>query len=251
MKQMKFLAITFILLMGVAVTSCIDSDNGQSWDYADFMTITESYMGIGIVMKSDVTGYTFIPDNPSALQLQQSSSTPSYPERAMVYCKFKEGETLVEGKTKYNVTIVGCGAILPVRDFCDHDTLTWEEGTPIIDIDGQNVWGANGYVNVTFSFNYTNGLTFNHFDMYPVKVEDNVLYVKFHENVEKTNNYGEQQSAIMSFRLPSLHDLKYKYDLPELEPIGSTNDSINMKIIATGSSDSPIERGPIKVKINN
>lgn len=248
MKQMKFLAITFILLMGVAVTSCIDSDNEQSWDHAEFMTITESYLGTGIVMKGDASGYTFIPDNPSALQLQGTSTT-SYPERARVYCKFKEGEVVAEGKTKYNVTIVGCDIILPVRDFCNPDTLKWKEGAPIIGIDEQNVWGANGFINLGFIFNYTNGLTYNHFDMYPVKVEDNVLYVKFHENVEKTNSYGEQKNGLMSFRLPSLHDLRYAF--PDLQPVGSTNDSINLKIIATGSNDTSIEKGPIKVKVNN
>ena len=135
MKQMKFFALVLTFLMGVSLTSCFDSGSSNSYDGTAFVTVYQSYLSNGVVLKTD-DGYTLTPTNPSALLL---SDGKSYPERALVYYKFAEGEKFVQGKTSYNVSVEG-GMGIEVKSFNNKpDTIkndynnVFPEGHTIID----------------------------------------------------------------------------------------------------------------------
>src|SRR5574344_1121943 len=112
MKQMKFLALVLTFLLGVSLTSCFDSGSSNSYDGTAFVTVYQSSLSNGVVLKTD-DGYTLTPSNPSALLL---SDGISYPERALVYYKFANGEEFVQGKTSYNVSVEG-GMGIEVKSF--------------------------------------------------------------------------------------------------------------------------------------
>lgn len=55
MKQMKFLAIAFTLLMSVAFTSCMDSGTNSNPQGAAIVEVVDSYMGFTTMKTGDIT----------------------------------------------------------------------------------------------------------------------------------------------------------------------------------------------------
>ena len=213
MKQMKFFALVLTFLMGVSLTSCFDSGSSNSYDGTAFVTVHQSYLSNGVVLKTD-DGYTLTPTNPSALLL---SDGKSYPERALVYYKFAEGEKFVQGKTSYNVSVEG-GMGIEVKSF-NNKPDTIKNDYNVLEIAPGY---GNGYVTVGVRFNY--GGTFG-FDFIKQKVGNDTLYVKFNYSEGGTSGYNIGTSYV-SLKLPSY-----------IEDIQPKNDSIWVKVSAKGPND--------------
>lgn len=214
MKQMKFFALVLTFLMGVSLTSCFDSGSSNSYDGTAFVTVYQSYLSNGVVLKTD-DGYTLTPTNPSALLL---SDGKSYPERALVYYKFAEGEKFVQGKTSYNVSVEG-GMGIEVKSFNNKpDTIKNDYNIIAMDL-----WHANGYVTVASNFYYGGTVGF---DFIQQKVGNDTLYVKFNYSKGGNAGYNNSGTTYVSLKLPSY-----------IEDIQPKNDSIWVKVSAKGPND--------------
>lgn len=250
MKQMKFLAITFILLMGVAVTSCMDSDNGDSADTVTYVTVLDNSIYGGVTLLTD-DGYYLVPTNSEVLKV----SSTEYAKRALVGVKWNEGVVFDRDRTKkYGMSIVAPLMGLPAKTYCNApDTI--KNSYPIVNLDENSLWGANGsYLTVGFTFNYQNSTAIS-FDLFPYEAEGDKLTMKLCQSVGSKNAY-DSQDYIMSFELPSSYTINELLQRNEgIQGIKGgeltvpANDTISVKIIADGTNSSAIETKYVKMKI--
>lgn len=71
MKQLKFLMVALTLLMGIAFTSCLNSDDGE-YDDIYGMVLVNNYMGL--LSFEDAAGNTYQPTSASVTQFEANSS---------------------------------------------------------------------------------------------------------------------------------------------------------------------------------
>lgn len=249
MKQMKFLAITLILLMGVAFTSCIDSDGGDSYDTATYVTVLDNSIYGGVTLLTD-DGYTLLPSNPEVLKI----TATDYVKRAVVGVKWAEGVVFDHDRNKrYKVDIVAREG-LPSKTYCSlPDTI--KNSYPIVSLGEKTLWGANGnYLTFSFTFNYESQSPVV-FDLFPYKAEGDKLTMKLCQSVGAKNAYNSQD-YMMSFELPSSNTINELLEhnigtqgIEGGELVVPANDSILVKIIAEGSNSSQLETDFVKVRI--
>lgn len=152
MKQVKFLALALVVLMGVSFTSCMDSNGGSSYDGDAFVTVYQEFMSSAVTLKGD-DGITYIPTNPSMLM----DDDGNYVTRAYIYYVFAAGEQKAEGKTSYNITIKG-GMGLAVADL----TLRPDTIKNSFEIRDFAAWGSTtGYMTTGINANYVTGAYLN------------------------------------------------------------------------------------------
>lgn len=250
MKQMKFLAITFILLMGVAVTSCMDSDNGDSADTVTYVTVLDNSIYGGVTLLTD-DGYYLVPTNSEVLKV----STTEYAKRVLVGVKWSEGVVFDGDRNKkYGMSIVAPLMGIPAKTYCNApDTI--ENSYPIVGLNDNSLWGANGnYLTVGFTFNYQNSSAIS-FDLLPYAAEGDKLTMKLCQSVGSKNAY-DSQDYLMSFELPSSRTinelLQHNEGIQGIkggELTVPANDTISVKIIADGTSSSELETKYVKMKI--
>jgi hypothetical protein len=250
MKQVKFFMIAAAIFVGITFDSCLNSENENAWDGYDYVTIEESAWGGYITLLGDFSGCTFIPSNPSLLQ----SQTNEYPERARIFYKLAKDEVITEGKTEYKIEIVSCDLLLPVKDFSRTEDTGGPTPTPLIQLDAQNTWAVNDYINIGFTFHTNGKTTVQNFDLFAESVESNTLHVKLnHSEEDVVANYESQ--GLISFRIPSFTRLSEIYSSLDLSniliPFGENKDSIYIKVTAEGDNNRTLELNPIRVKIRN
>jgi hypothetical protein len=247
MKQVKLFVIAVAIFVGITFDSCINSENENVWDGYDYVTIIEEgALGGYITLVGDFSGCTFIPSNPSFLQLQ----TNEYPKRARVFYKLAKDQVIVEGKTEYNIEIVSCDLLLPVKDFSRTGNISGLPTTPLIQLDAQNTWAANDYINIGFTFHTDGKTTVQNFDLFAEKAEDNTLYVKLNHSENVVASY--EGIGLISLPIPPFIQLSELYPSLDLSntliPFGENKDSIYIKVTADGNNR-VLELNPIKVKI--
>ena len=71
MKQLKFLMVALTLLMGIAFTSCLNSDDGE-YDDIYGMVLVNNYMGL--LSFEDAAGNTYQPTSASVTHFVANSS---------------------------------------------------------------------------------------------------------------------------------------------------------------------------------
>lgn len=250
MKQLKFLAITFILLMGVAVTSCMDSNNGESADTVTYVTVLDNSFYGGVTLLTD-DGYYLVPTNSEVLKV----STTEYVKRALVGVKWSEGVVFDRDKNKkYSMSIVAPLMGVPAKTYCNApDTI--ENSYPIVSLDENSLWGANGsYLTLGFTFNYQRATAIS-FDLFPYAAEDDKLTMKLCQSVGSKNAY-DSQDYLISFELPSsrtINELLQRsvgvQGIEGGELIVPDNDTISVKVIAEGANSSALETKYVKMKI--
>ncbi|WP_321330777.1 hypothetical protein [uncultured Bacteroides sp.] len=218
MKKIKLVALALTLLVGISFTSCMNSDDNNSYDGYAFATVSQGYLGSPVLIADN--GWTLNPTNPSALLLSDGSS---YPERVLIYYKYVEGETVQDGKTDYDITIVSGGGIYTKAFNSKPDTLVNDYSVtdiaPWIDVNRK-------YLTVSFLVNYSSNVDF---DMYQQKVGNDTLYVKFNYSKGGSDNAYNNYQDYISFKMPSY-----------IEGITPKNDSIWVKVSAKGTSGSTI-----------
>ena len=66
MKQLKFLTMALAMVLGLTMTSCLDSDEGMPY-YTAIVKVNASYLGMGVSFETN-TGYTIEPSQASYLE---------------------------------------------------------------------------------------------------------------------------------------------------------------------------------------
>ncbi|KAA6344296.1 hypothetical protein EZS27_008075 [termite gut metagenome] len=250
MKQVNFFVMAVAIFVGITFESCYSGENENAWDGYDCVTIIEEgILGGHITLVGDFSGYTFIPSNPGFLQLQ----TTKYPERARIFYKFAENEVFIEGKKEYNIKIVSCDLLLPVENFSSMEDISELPTTPLIQLNAQNTWAINNYINISFTCYANEKTKVEDFDLFVEEVEnDNTLCVKLKHSEDVEMGLGYESQGLISFRIPSFSLLSEWYSSLNLSdaliPFGENNDSIYIKVTAVGR-DKVLELDPIKVKI--
>ena len=97
MKQLKFLMVALTLLMGIAFTSCLNSDDGE-YDDIYGMVLVNNYMGL--LSFEDAAGNTYQPTSASVTQFEANSSLKISDSRmGIILGKSIEPETNEKSKT--------------------------------------------------------------------------------------------------------------------------------------------------------
>lgn len=248
-KKINFLAIAFALLMGVSFTSCLDSnnDNNNNYDWAGYVTVKQS-MGSPYMLGDD--GILYYPTNPDVLKITSATGSGSYVERAMVLLKYVDNTGTKAGGGR-SVTIVR-GSSVPTKDLCDQpDTI--KTTIPLQNLNYAQ--GVKDYITVDFYFNYFPGTNFS-FDLYPEKVQDDLLTLRLKQTYGK-ENYGNTQEYVVSYRIPYFQKLQSQLEELGLSTLTPKNDSIYVKILGTGANNSdltisgPYSKEKFRIHINN
>jgi hypothetical protein len=138
--------------------------------------------------------------------------------------------------------------ILPVKSFCKPDDVL-APGAPLVQLNAQDTWVANGYINIDFVFFVTAKTAAEHFDMFVEKIEGNTLYVQLYHSENIEDRY-EQGQGLMSFRIPSFNQLYTLYpDLnwdETIKPLVENEEPVLIKVIANGRDDKTLELEAIK-----
>ena len=99
MKKMKWAVLFAALVSVVGFSSCLDSEEGESYDLYEYVTV-DSYMG-ATTLVGDQSGYTYIPatkDVLAALLMKDGS----YYKRALVAIKL--AEEFSTGKKSFQIS---------------------------------------------------------------------------------------------------------------------------------------------------
>lgn len=244
------------VVMGVGLTSCLDSDNG---DYADIID--------GVTLKSPYSAVYYCPTYGYTVNVVNASSyfpDGDYPERGLFYLKLVEGQDIVEGKTTYDVMLMSGSGSFTVKELCNQTDTLMEESAIIAQLDDTEAsegYLGYGYINMTFSATITNETTLDMFCLYPSDVDkDGRLCFTLHH--DEDFKYGmNDQKVFMICKTPSWYELKTGSSenknslwidpekIDELKFFGANNDSVNYIITAKGSGNMPIETKAAKMRI--
>ena len=103
MKQLKFLMVALTLLMGIAFTSCLNSDDGE-YDDIYGMVLVNNYMGL--LSFEDAAGNTYQPTSASVTQFEANSSLKISDSRmGIILGKSIEPETNVVSMTAESLVV--------------------------------------------------------------------------------------------------------------------------------------------------
>lgn len=113
MKQLKFLMVALTLLMGVSLTSCLDSgDSGSTWDSYGYFR-TQSYMGSCFFVDLDGNRYY-----PTAGSLSAMTSNGFKAENAdLVVIYFKWADELGNGSSSSTDRTIELVQITPIDSY--------------------------------------------------------------------------------------------------------------------------------------
>lgn len=95
MKQLKFWMVALTLLMGVSFTSCLNSDDAETYDIPGLAVFVKDYMGM--VIFEDMQGNRLIPTTASVTQLETNNQIKlSNYGWAIIYGDYVEKNTNVK-----------------------------------------------------------------------------------------------------------------------------------------------------------
>ena len=237
MKRIKIMMmIAVAIFMGTTFTSCLNGDN-ERVEY-DWVVIEEAGM-YGLYVTTDA-GVSLNIANSSAMELSLGGDR-FYPKRAAIYYTLADGEEKTKGKTELNVVFKTYALIPNVGEFAP---MKVESKTPFHRL--VEIGCGSNYVDVILEHYYSNDTKVDHFSMFADRAEGSTLYLKVvdTQELESLHEFGE---SMFSFPMPSKQMLQLQF--PELTMLGSTGDSINVKIIAEGGNSEVLEKGPMKIKL--
>lgn len=182
MKQLKFLMAALLMVMGVTLSSCLDSDSGDS---TSRVGIGKVYSNYGSYSFKDLQGYTIIPTYASvASQLSNGNDLSKYVGDVVYFgYDIASATTDESAKTVTDVTFNGCFSLnSPVEvvegtatDKAPNDSI---ENTPIISL-------KNGYDVPGFVFdNHTLYLPTN----YTMTNAENYISLVYYTDEEENND---------------------------------------------------------------
>ena len=225
MKKMKW-AVLFAALVSVfGFSSCLDSEEGTSYDLYEYVTV-DSYMGVATLV-GDQSGITYIPtttDVLASLQLEDGS----YYKRALVAIQL--AEEYVVGKTSYSISGIQVYNYIPYKDCTmNPDTISGDYNFISLGTGNERPWVKSGFANVSFSVQIPNSTpSLNDFNLYFTGASNDTLYAKLQYSKDNTSSAYTTMSEMISFELPS-------YD-PAYGQVMS-KDSIVLTVVAKSAND--------------
>ncbi|MBQ8520274.1 MAG: hypothetical protein IJ456_02610 [Bacteroides sp.] len=227
MKKMKW-AVLFAALVSVfGFSSCLDSEEGESYDLYEYVTV-DSYMGTATLV-GDQSGYTYIPVTTDVLSSLQMTDG-SYYKRALVAIQL--AEEYVAGKTSYQISGIQVYNYIPYKSCTmNPDTLSGDFDFISLGTGSSKPWVKSGYANVTFSVNIPNSTpSLNDFNMYITGASNDTLYAKLQYSADNSSAYTPM-SEMISFEIPS----NVMYD-PEMSGSLNVTDSLVLTVVAKGAN---------------
>lgn len=246
LKQISYTLIGIVaLFVSTTFTSCLSSDNDSTVDYITYVSLyNNSY------------SQTYIDDNGYRFNFTNVYSVFSkYPERAYVYIKFAEGESLTKDKViSASITTGYEMNIMPFIEEIDEDSNFvikefYQNSSQYI---YNYNWGVNGYLNLTFGFFAADSSTDLEFALYPLSADENELTLQLLQTkggVKAGANYYASSYGTGSFKIPGILDIQSILSDHNGGTLIPANDSIDIKVIATDYSNNQIEiKNTIRVK---
>lgn len=124
MKQLKFLMIAFTLLMGISLTSCLNSES-DPYSYGGGYAKVRSYLGMGISFTSD--DVTITPTTASVSSLLAQGVDVSKMEGHVVYISYRWDPTVTEISNPKDLKNVELMAVLDLNNTTE---VVTEKGAP-------------------------------------------------------------------------------------------------------------------------
>lgn len=221
---MKWAVLFAALVSVIGFSSCLDSEEGETYDLYEYVTV-ENYMGSATLV-GDQSGITYIPtstDVLAALALKDGG----YYERALVAIQL--AEEYVVGKTSYQISGIQVYNYVPYKDCTmNPDTLSGDYNFVSLGTGNERPWVKSGFANVTFSIQIPNSTpSLNDFNMYITGASNDTLYAKLQYSKDNSAAYTTM-SEMISFELPG-------YD-PAYGQVMNGNDSIVLTVVAKSAN---------------
>lgn len=220
MKKMKWAVLFAALVSVIGFSSCLDSEEGETYDLYEYVTVTTGYMGT-YTLKGDQSGITYIPTSSDVIA-SLAMKDGSYYKRALVAIKL--AEEYVVGKTSYQISGIQVYNYVPYKDCTtEPDTISGDYDFVSLGTGNDRPWLKSGFANVTFSVGIPNSTpSLDDFNLYFTEVSNDTLYAKLQYSKDNSVPYTTM-SELISFELSG-------YD-PVLNQIGG-NDSIVLTVVA-------------------
>lgn len=249
MKAMKLVMMAVVAaLMGTTLlTSCLDSGDGNYSDGSGWFEVDPGTYG-GVTLKHDGSDLTLTPQNPTLIQYQDGS----YAKHVLIDFSFPEGDPgFTEGVNKYDVIIDRVIGETLVKDLCRTDTLTHTGAGIFQFVESGYTWASHSFLTLEFEAPLLSSTNVKHFDLYVDDATEEALYLNFVQNQEIKSGIYNKYNGIVSFKLPRIGDIQYKF--PDLKFFGSTNDSVYIVVTADSyqEENKKIETNKFKVKLRN
>lgn len=195
-------AVLFAALVSVfGFSSCLDSDNSQSNDLFEYVTV-ENYMG-ATTLVGDQSGLMYIPVSADVLASLEMKDG-SYYKRAMVGIKLAEAYDPTNIKTSYKISAIQVYNYIPYKDCTmNPDTLVGDYNFINVGTGNAKPWVKNGFANVTFSVQIpTAQPSLNDFHLYLTGASNDTLFAKLRYTKDNSTAYTTM-SEMISFELPN------------------------------------------------
>ena len=145
---MKWAVLFAALVSTFGFSSCLDSEEGESYDLFDYVTVTDGFMG-STALKGDNSGMTFTPVSSDVLASLQMKDGGYY-KRAMVGIQLAEEYS--PGKSNYQISGIQVYNYLPYKTFTTQpDTISGDFNFLELGKGNEKPWVRTGFVNVVFS----------------------------------------------------------------------------------------------------
>ena len=151
MKQLKFLMIAFTLLMGISLTSCLNSDS-DTYDYGGgMMRVHSNYMTGGYVFKSADGSITVTPTAASIASIESRGFKFSEVVNKVVQLTYRWDTSLltipkeekdIQGVEIYSIEVLDGKLEIVETKGAANDSLTLKNNAPIITM-SNNEGGTN------------------------------------------------------------------------------------------------------------
>lgn len=219
MKKMKWAVLFAALVSAFGFSSCLDSEEGESYDLYEYVTV-DNYMG-ATTLVGDQSGYTYIPTSKDVLAALLMKDG-SYYKRALVAIKL--AEEFSTGKKSFQISGIQVYNYLLYKSFTmAPDTLDGDYDFISLGTGNEKPWVKSGFANVSFSVQIPNASpSLDDFNMYITGASNDTLYAKLQYSKDNTSAYTTM-SELISFELPS-----YDPAFGEFNP----RDSIVLTVVA-------------------
>lgn len=200
MKKMKWAVLFAALVTMIGFTSCLSSEEGETYDLYEYVTVSSGYMGMTSLI-GDQTGYYYTPNSEDVLAPLKQKDGNYYP-RALVALQVVED--IVANKNNYTITGIQVYNYVAWREATTNpDTLATKGDYDFTSL--SNSWVKSGYLNIPFNVMVPSSPLLEDFNLYITGASNDTLYTKLHYSKDNTKAMNSM-SEIISFRMPEYDD---------------------------------------------
>lgn len=247
MKKANILLVAVCAFLVTITSSCLSSDNNNSYDAFEYMTVEGSYPLYEVYGES---GTTYIVSNQSELILKQNNGENYNYNRAFMFFKYEDDNT--EANTR-KISVVAVRPLYESNVSFKKDTLQLTEDNEIDNSKYQPFMRGNwvsynrGYLTVHFNFFPQEKITLKNFVLVVDKVDGNSLNLRLvntmnrDDNGYATNSYPTEVSYLLN-----INELRHEH--PDID----INKDIQVSVFLDTMNDGVTLVGekPIDIKLS-